>query len=489
LNVSPFRPEHDRTKRLGFWILVWAVYLVLTTFSLNAAFRQYHEFRTGWSWDLAYYNQWLWALGYGDGTISVRPIASYAIEGPSVWKANYLSPFRMMIFPIHYLRPDPTTLLAIDCIFFWLLIPASAKLLVDESGSRIAALAALALIPLTPLVRPLAANDFREMQIAVPFALIAVAGWRQRHRGWAALGIGGMLACRQEWAVVVAMLPLIPARNAERPETTLRWTRAAVYLGIFWFAFAFLGYLRITCGPSSTTAYLKQFGGERPRLQDTLATAWDFLWIGMSAWIFPALLAPRAVLVALPWVWSLASGKWAIRFIGAEQWHHVRYCTPYFALFLAAGLIGWSKLWNGIRSRTNPKAAPFILCLLWVVMAVWLMGGQQRMIALMGGIPDPVPSEDVEPLWRIMAEVRPEDGVVAYYDLTAPLSSRQRLFSYVLNVNHPKGWPNALEPDIRYLFLEKGLKPVEIWESQNFRKIWSGRAYEVWRRDVPGSAD
>jgi hypothetical protein len=476
-------PESVRSPRAWYWLVVWAVYLVVTVFSIDAAVRRYHDFRTGWSWDLAYYNQWFWSLGHGDSTITVRPIASYAIEGPSVWKANYLSPIRLAIFPIHYLRPEPTTLLAIDNIFFWLLIPAAAKLLIDETGNPLLSLATLVLVPLTPLARPLAANDFREMQMAVPFAILAIAGWRQRHRGWTALGIAGMLACRQEWAVVVAMLPLITPREQERPEKTLRWTRFAIYLGIIWFAFAFLGYLRYTCGKSAPTQFLKQFGGERPWLSDTLKTTRDFLWIGLSAWIFPALLAPRVALVAFPWVWSLASGKWAIRFVGVEQWHHIRYCAPYFALFLAAGLIGWARLTNWIRLRFSQQSGGILIGLAWVIMAVTLIGGQYRMITLMSGIPDPVPFEDVEPIWKEIAKVRPNDGVIAYYDLTAPLSSRPRLFSYVMNVNEPKGWPHELAADIRFLFLEKGRFPADYWEPQKFRKVWAGTAYEIWRRD------
>jgi len=485
MNEAGVNLEREPRGRKGYWAIVWAAWLVATSLSVHAAFRRYEAFQTGWGWDLAYYNQWLWALGHGDGTISVRPIASYAVEGPSVWKANYLSPVRLMILPVHYLWPEPKTLLVIDNLFFWLLIPAAAKLLIDETGSARASLAALALVPLTPLARPLAANDFREMQMAIPFVLIAIAGWRQRHRGWTALGIAGMLACRQEWAVVVASLPLVKPRLPEPPERTLKWMRAAIYTGIFWFAFAFLGYLRFTAGKSSPSAYLRQFGGPRPWFTETVATTWDFLWIGLSAWIFPALLAPRVCLMGLPWVWSLASGKWAIRFIGAEQWHHVRYCAPFFALFLAAGLIGWANFRRWCRTNFPARAdATIYLTLAWAVMAVWLVNGQFRMVALMGGIPNPVPAEDVQPIWSMIEEVGPEDGVVAHYDLTAPLSSRQRLYSYVMNVNQPKGWPNAVGPEIRYLFLEKGIQPAEVWEAQKFRKTWSGRAYEVWRRDA-----
>jgi hypothetical protein len=472
----------DRRGCRLYWAIVLALYLVLVAVNMASARQRYENLQSGWSWDLAYYNQWFWALGHGDGQITVRPIASYAVEGPSVWKANYLAPIRLIILPIHWLRPDPTTLLYFECAVFWLIVPAAAKLLIDETGDVAVSLAALILVPLIPLARPLAENDFREIQIASPFVLLAIAGWRRRHRGWAALGIAGMLACRQEWAVVVASLPLIPPKHPERPEVTMRWTRVVVYTGIVWFFFVFLGYLRLTAGKSSPRDFLNQFGGPRPTLLQTLSTTSDFLWIGLSSWIFLAFLAPRLSIVALPWVWTLASGKWAIRFIGAEQWHHVRYCTPFFVLFLAAALVGWSRLWSHSSTLLGKSRGRAIMGLVWVLMAIWSIDGQFRMTALMQGIPIPVPAEDVGPLWAAFAQVRPDDGVVAHYDLTAPLSSRRLLYSYIMQINEPKGWPHALPNDIRHLFLDKGRKPAEVWESQGFSKAWSGRAFEWWRR-------
>ena len=77
------------------WISVITLTALLTAFSTSQALRQYHELHSGWSWDLAYYNQWFWSLTQGDGTITVRPIAAYAQEGPSIWKMNYLAPIRL----------------------------------------------------------------------------------------------------------------------------------------------------------------------------------------------------------------------------------------------------------------------------------------------------------------------------------------------------------------------------------------------------------
>ncbi|MFM7131117.1 MAG: hypothetical protein ACKO0V_17355 [bacterium] len=241
----------SKKSRIIYWGIVWCLYVILTGVTCREAWRQYYALESGWSWDLAYYNQWFWAVCFGDETLSVRPIASYATEGPSVWKMNYLSPLRFCIIPIYYLRPDPTTLLYINCIFFWLLIPASAKLLIDETGAVFTSLMALILVPLAPLLRPLAVNDFREMQIAIPFAIMAVNGWRMRQKWWLVLGIAGLLFCRQEWAMVIPTLAIIPAKHPESIDKTYNWRIAVIFSGLIWFCAGFLVYLRLNIGRSA----------------------------------------------------------------------------------------------------------------------------------------------------------------------------------------------------------------------------------------------
>src|SRR5204862_2010290 len=131
------------------------------------------DLRTGWSWDLAYYNQWFWALTRGDGILSVRPMAAYADEGPWVWKMNYLAPIRFAIIPIYLAYPDPRTLLVVHSVVFWWCLPAAFTLVRSETKSHALALSAVALVPATPLLWPLVWNDFRELQMATPFVLWA----------------------------------------------------------------------------------------------------------------------------------------------------------------------------------------------------------------------------------------------------------------------------------------------------------------------------
>ena len=108
------------------WLLVVTLTALLTTVSTSQALHRYQELQSGWSWDLAYYNQWFWSLTQGDGTVTVRPVAAYAQEGPSVWKMNYLAPIRLALVPLYQLHPGPIVLLlVIQNVVFWWVIPAA----------------------------------------------------------------------------------------------------------------------------------------------------------------------------------------------------------------------------------------------------------------------------------------------------------------------------------------------------------------------------
>ncbi len=56
------------------WIGIVTLSAVLTAVTTYQSLRQYEEFRSGWSWDLAYYNQWFWSLTHGAGEVTARPV-------------------------------------------------------------------------------------------------------------------------------------------------------------------------------------------------------------------------------------------------------------------------------------------------------------------------------------------------------------------------------------------------------------------------------
>ena len=466
------------TGRALPWLLVLGLMIALEAVTIRQALARYEALRSGWSWDLAYYNQWFWALTRGDGVLTVRPVASYAEEGPSVWKMNYLAPIRLVLVPIYRLFPGPRTLLVVQAVVFWWCLPAGYLLARNESGSERRALAATALIPLTPLLWPLAWNDFRELQLAVPFVLWGVEGYRGRHRGLAALGIGGMLACRQEFAPVVASLAILRPRPPEDLGRTYRWARAVVVIGATWLLFGFFGYLRWKVGPSAPRFYIEQFEGPKAPLDQTLATALDFLLVGLGSWAVLACFAPRAAALVLPWTWSLANGRWALRLLAAEEWHHVRYTAPMVALGLAAGLIGYARLGSWLSGLRGGR---WLMPGVWLVAAAGLVAGTCEVQARLGYVPEPISPAEAEAVWSWIRRVGPDDGVLAVYHVTAPLSSRRVLYSYILDRNKPRGYPR-LGPEFRWVFLRQRDLPESALTGQGFELVHRGEFLRIFRR-------
>ena len=474
-------PEPEARPDRRAFLACWIAAALLSAVTSYQAIERYHALRTGWSWDLAYYNQWFYALTQGDGVLSVRPIASYAVEGPSVWKANYLAPVRLLIAPVYALAPSPITLLVIHAVVFWWVVPAAFRLAWEESRSSRFALVAASAVPLTPLLWPLAWNDFRELQMAIPFVLWTFAGWRSRKRGFFAFGAFGMLACRQELALVLLTLPILPAREREDIGRTYVWSWCSAMLGLVWILFAFFGYLYLMVGRSAPEGYIGEFGGPKAPLLETIPTAADFLFIGLGAWAVVMLASPRAALLVFPWVWSLASGRWALRLIGTVQWHHVRYTAPMVAVGLAAGILGLARIDAWSRRRPAMRTALGVLFL--ASMLVSNVAIERRF----SRIPEKFPPQDVAAFRRLLHKVGPGDGVLAHYDLTAPLSNRRHLYSDVLDINKPAGYPN-LDRRFRWVFDRRERPTSQVWKTKGFRVVYEGPSLIVYRRDDPGPA-
>ena len=87
-----------------------------------------------------------------------------------------------------------------------------------------------------------------------------------------------------------------------------------------------------------------------------------------------------------------------------------------------------------------------MLVLVWLVAALAGGLGLRELSARMSCIPRPISTQEADAIWYWIRQVGPEEGVLAAYEVTAPLSCRKRLFSYVLEQNKPRGFPR-LGPD------------------------------------------
>ena len=475
----------DPPPALTGWLAIALLTAAMTTLSTFESLRRYEELRSGWSWDLAYYNQWYWALTHGDGKLTVRPISAYATEGPSVWKMNYLSPMRFALVPLYRLFPDPRTLIVLQNIVFWWVIPASYSLVRAESRSEVAALSATALVPMTPLFWPLVWNDFRELQLVAPFVLWAVRGVRERAAAWAALGIFGMLACRQEFAVAVMTFAILPPRRPESLTITLRWRRAMVLVGLGWLLFGFFGYLKVMVGRGAPDSFIDQFLGPRASVGETLWTSAEALILGAGFWALLMCLAPRVAILAVPWIWSLCNGRWALRFLETPEWHHVRYAMPMVVMVLAAGLIGYARLSTWLLPRRAGRAW---LAMAWLASAAVCVVGIRDITRRVAAVPAVIDRQEADEIWAWVRQVGPDDAVIADYEVSAPLSSRRLLYSYIMDVNLPPGFPN-LGPEFRWLFVRNDWSLLKSLLDQGFSVVYRGKHLTVAQRRTISLAD
>jgi uncharacterized membrane protein len=460
------------------WLVVATLTALLTAVTTVQALSRYEALESGWSWDLAYYNQWFWAITHGDGVLSVRPIAAFGTEGPSVWKTNYLAPVRFLLLPVYALFPDPRTLLVVQNIVFWWVIPAAYTLARSESRSRLLAVSAVLLVPLLPLFWPLVWNDFRELQLAAPFVLWAVQGVRGRSVAITGIGVAGMLACRQEFALMVASFAIIAPRDLERLGVTLRWRRGLILTGLGWLIFGFFGHLKYMVGSGAPNAFIEQFGGPNATILETSATASEALLFGLGGWAFLALLAPRTALLALPWIWSLCSGRWALRMLDGASWHHVRYTMPMVVTVLAAGIVGYCRVGQALLDRRHGWIG---VVAIWIMAATLNISGMFNVESRMAYVPRIFEDAERRELWKWIRQVGPDDAVLADYAVCGPLSSRKRLYSYVMDQNLPKNFPD-LDPEFKWLFVRNGYAPLKVLLDQGFKIVAQGRFLTVARR-------
>ena len=397
---------------------------------------------------------------------------------------NYLAPVRFALAPIYRLLPDPRTLLVIQNIMFWWVIPAAYTLVRSESGSRGLAVSAAALVPLTPILWPLIWNDFRELQLALPFVLWAIQGIRSRSKALAFVGVAGMLACRQEFAIMAATFALIRPRQLEPLSVTLRWRHLTLFFGASWFLFGFLGYLRFVVGRRAPEAFFDQFLIPKAPLLAVIETSCATLAFTLVAWAVLAFFAPRIAVLAVPWIWGPCSGEWSMETLGKESWHHVRYLLPMTALVLSAGLIGFARVGSWILKHRRGWAW---FALFWAVLAASGEAGVIGMTNRLNRVPIEIDAEEAATAWRWIEQVDPQDAVLADYVVAAPLSSRPRLFSYLMNWNLPKPEPvryPELDSGIRWLFIRNDYPLLKVLLDQGFDVVHKGRKLTIARRSL-----
>ena len=278
---------------------------------------------------------------------------------------------------------------------------------------------------------------------------------------------------------MVATFAFLPSREPENLTRTLNWRQAILTVGLSWLLFGFFGYLKFVVGPSAPDQFIDQFLGPRASVGETLDTSAEMLVLGPGG--LGALRLPRPsggdpggpvdlepvqrpVVAALPGGRGVASRP--IRGACGGDGPGCRTCRLFTSRSLVRAAARWTvAFWSSSGLPPRPPAA---------------LGLKE----MRGGWP----GSRTRSVWRRPAEIQqwigqvgPDDGVLAAYEVTAPLSSTTRLYSYILEQNKPKGFPQ-LGPEFRWVFIRRGDFASKTFEDQGFRIVHRGDFLTILRR-------
>jgi hypothetical protein len=147
-------------------------------------------------------------------------------------------------------------------------------------------------------------------------------------------------------------------------------------------------------------------------------------------------------------------------------------------LVVASGAIGFARLAGWAARR---RGGWWLVAALWAATAAGLWAARAEVVAPLERVPRPIARDEAEEVWRWIGRVSHGDGVIAHYEMTAPLSSRRHLYSYVMLPNLPRGYPR-LGPEIRWVFFFDNDLDAANLVAQGFEPAHRGQAVRIYRR-------
>ncbi len=96
-------------------------------------------------------------------------------------------------------------------------------------------------------------------------------------------------------------------------------------------------------------------------------------------------------------------------------------------------------------------------------------------------IPVLIDAGEAAETWRWIEQVGPQDGVLADHLVSAPLSSRRRLYGYLVNWNLPFRYPK-LDSGIQWLFIRNDYPLLKVLLDQEFQVVHRGNKLTIAHR-------
>jgi hypothetical protein len=117
----------------------------------------------------------------------------------------------------------------------------------------------------------------------------------------------------------------------------------------------------------------------------------------------------------------------------------------------------------------------------WACAALTSVVGLRYVVDQSGRVPVPIDRREVDAIWTSILQVDGDDGVLADYQVAAPLSCRRELYGYGVNWNLPRGFPR-LHADIRWLFVRSSYPFLKVLLDQGFEVVHRGDYLTIARR-------
>jgi hypothetical protein len=157
----------------------------------------------------------------------------------------------------------------------------------------------------------------------------------------------------------------------------------------------------------------------------------------------------------------------------------VRYVAPMVFLVVAAGLVGYGRL-GGRLARQRSLLWGGVL---WLASIALNVAGLSDVSTRMPHEPVPIDRAEAASIWSWIRQVRTADAVLADYQVSAPLSSRRKLYGYEMDINLPPGFPR-LDREFRWIFMRSGHGHLNSLLDQGFQVVYRGDFLTIARRSL-----
>lgn len=204
---------------------------------------KYVTLQSSWAYDLAYFRNGAVNAWQGRTFSYIFPWAYFDHadhDGPSLFRSGHFSPVQFLSY---YIPTRVEVLMFVQSLLIGLgALPISFmahRLTRDRTLAGVCAFAYLA----HPLVLHLAFNDIRPVEIGIPFALFALWFHATGRTGLFSAAALLMMACRPEYALLLALFPLLNWGVVPAERRSLRWMAWPIVLGCVWAGVTQLYYL------------------------------------------------------------------------------------------------------------------------------------------------------------------------------------------------------------------------------------------------------